>query len=162
MFVIKKIDRKTIIAVLLAILLLLAIGVKLTFLSRLPTTAYCESVGNFCIHIDEHCSFTDFFEQFNIAVDENTMTESEITIPSVFNAVYESYNALQKNQGFDLNDYKGQKAVRYTFDVLNDKEEYEVKANIIVCENRVIAGDLCTYALDGMMTTLTDKTMIQG
>ncbi len=162
MFVIKKIDRKTIIAVLLAILLLLTVGVKLTFLSQLPTTAYCESMGNFCIQIDENYSLTDFFQQFDIVVDENTMTESEIMIPSVFNAVYDSYNALQKNQGFDLNDYKGKKAVRYTFDVLNDKENYDVKTNIIVCENRVIAGDLCTYALDGMMTALTDKTMIQG
>ena len=89
------------------------------------------------------------------------MQETEITIPAEFNQVYENYNNLQKSQGIDLALYKGKVAKRYTFDVLNDKADYDVKANIIVLENRIIAGDLCTYALDGMMTTLSDKTMIQ-
>ncbi len=161
MFIIKKVDRKTIIAVMLTTLLFVAVSVKFIFLSHMPSTAYCEAIGKYCTQISKEFSFADFFRQFDIVIDENTLQETEITIPAEFNQVYENYNNLQKSQGIDLALYKGKVAKRYTFDVLNDKADYDVKANIIVLENRIIAGDLCTYALDGMMTTLSDKTMIQ-
>ena len=36
-----------------------------------------------------------------------------VTIPKEFNEVYEKYNKLQKQQGFDLEDYKGKTAEVY-------------------------------------------------
>ena len=36
-----------------------------------------------------------------------------------FTGVYEEYKALQKNQGFDLTEYTGMEAIRYTYRVLN-------------------------------------------
>ena len=47
--------------------------------------------------------------------------QKEITIPKKWNDVYNSYNQIQKNQGFDLTDYKGQKATLYTYTVTNYK-----------------------------------------
>lgn len=161
MFIIKKIDRKTIIGMMLAILLIVATGVKLIVVSHTPSTAYCDSIGKYYTELNEEFSFSDFFRQFDIEIVERPVNKTEITIPSEFNTVYEKYNILQKNQGFDLAKYKGKKAIRYTFDVINDKAEYEVKANVIVFEGKIIAGDLCTYAFDGNMTTLNDRLMIQ-
>ncbi|MCC8016625.1 MAG: DUF4830 domain-containing protein, partial [Clostridiales bacterium] len=34
-------------------------------------------------------------------------TEKSITIPQEFNDAYNDYNEIQKNQGFDLEKYKG-------------------------------------------------------
>ena len=42
-----------------------------------------------------------------------------VTIPKEFNEVYEKYNKLQKQQGFDLEDYKGKTAEVYTYAVKN-------------------------------------------
>ena len=162
MFIIKKIDRKTIIGVLFTLLLMAGTGVRLFFLSHTPLTAYCEAVGTYYTEINSTFSFTDFFRQFHIEINETPIQEINVQIPEIFNTVYENYNALQKTQGFDLSSYKGETVKRYTFDVLNRRGTDKVKANILVLGNRIIAGDLCTYLLDGNMTALTDNTLIQG
>ena len=161
MFIIKKIERKTIIGMLFTLLVITGTGVRLFFLSHTPLTAYCEAVGTYYTEINNTFSFTDFFRQFHIEINEMPVQEINVQIPETFNNVYEHYNALQKTQGFDLSSYKGETVKRYTFDVLNHKGTDEVKANILVFGDRIIAGDLCTYLLDGNMTALTDSTLIQ-
>ena len=80
----------------------------------------------------------------------------EITIPDEFSEVYENYNKLQKEQGFDLSQYKGKSAVCYTFPVIgyiNEKGEQEdyVRANVLVCDGKIIGGDISSTRLDGFM-----------
>ena len=78
-----------------------------------------------------------------------------ITIPEKFNDVYENYNKLQKNQGFDLGDYKGKKVEVYTYTVKNYPEcESKVICNLMVYEGQLIGGDVCSTELDGFMQGL--------
>lgn len=80
----------------------------------------------------------------------------EITIPNEFGDVYMSYNTIQKEQGFDLSRHKGEEAVLYTFSVIgyiNDEGEPEdyVEAHVIVCDGKIIGGDIASTRLDGFM-----------
>lgn len=158
MYIIKRISKNSIVAVLIIAFMLLLLVLRLTAVSG-STTAYCEAVGKYSTVIDSELSVEEFLKQFDIEIDKSTKQAVNIIIPSEFNQVYESYNALQQSQGLDLNDYKGKKATRYTYNVTNSTGNSDLICNIIVCENKVIAGDLCTTALNGAMTALTDNTL---
>ncbi len=75
----------------------------------------------------------------------------EIQIPYEFDDVYEKYNEIQMSQGFDLSKYKGKRVVKYTYDVLNYPNEPEVSLNLLVCKNKLIAGDVCSKKQGGFM-----------
>lgn len=79
-------------------------------------------------------------------------------IPENFNEVYESYNKLQKNQGFDLSDYKGKSVEIYTYNVKNYPDcDSKVLCNLMVYEGQLIGGDVCSAQLDGFMQGLMKK-----
>lgn len=72
----------------------------------------------------------------------------EITIPSEFNDVYKEYNEIQKEQGFDLEKYKGKTAVIYTYKITNYKNNENVIADLMVCDGVLIGADLCDPSAD--------------
>lgn len=73
----------------------------------------------------------------------------ELTIPSDWNDVYNSYNEIQKNQGFDLAEYKGKKVELYTYNITNYEKHTEgVVADMLVCDGVLIGGDVCNTAAD--------------
>lgn len=158
MFVIKRISKASIATALIIVFMLLLLVLRLVSASQ-STTAYSESVGKYSTVVEEEFSATDFLAQFDIEIDESTQQTVNITIPSEFNEVYEKYNAIQQSQGLDLTDYKGKEATIYTYDVTNSSNENDVKCHLVVCEERIVAGDLCTTSLDGTMTALTDDTL---
>ena len=102
-----------------------------------------------------------FLAEYGWKTGDECIDKSVIIVPEPFDLVYENYNALQQGQGLDLTDYKGKEAIRYTYNVKNSTSD-DVRCNVIVCENKVIAGDLCTTALDGAMTSLVDNRLKQG
>ena len=95
-----------------------------------------------------------FAKSLGYSISEQYETKKDIVIPSVFSDVYENYNSLQKNGGFDLSAYKGEQATVYTYPVTNHPEGDEVMMNIIVCKGRIIGGDICSAEYDGFMTGL--------
>lgn len=79
----------------------------------------------------------------------------EIVIPSKFNQVYSEYNKIQKEQGFDLENYKGQTATIYTYDVENYEGSNNVIADLIVINGVLVGADLCdTNAETGFLIGL--------
>ena len=74
--------------------------------------------------------------------DPATETAQEIVIPRVFSGVFSDYNALQKQQGFDLSTYAGETCTAYTYRVTNYEGSTDtVLAQLFVYRNRVIGGD---------------------
>ncbi len=71
------------------------------------------------------------------------LREETAVIPRSFSRVFENYNDLQKQQGFDLSRYCGMevKAVS-TYRVLDSDLGDEVLAVLYVCVNEVIGGDI--------------------
>lgn len=98
----------------------------------------------------------DFLKEYGWSVDENIVEAEELVIPKIFDEVYRSYNKLQAEAGLDLEPYKGKRAVRYTYIVLNYPERLgqEVRANVICVGGKPIAGDVMTVKLDGFMRSL--------
>ena len=85
-------------------------------------------------------------------VEAEPAGELEVVIPAEFDGVYESYNDIQKSQGFDLSRYKGETAVKYTFLVKNYPQETDgVAANLLVHDGKLIAADLSSLELGGFL-----------
>ncbi len=95
-------------------------------------------------------------EYYGWQVDQTSETNETVYIPMVFDSVWERYNKIQKMSGFDLSQYRGQSAERYTYRALNfpGMEQEEVFLNILVIDEKIIGGDCMTVALDGFMLPL--------
>ncbi len=94
----------------------------------------------------------NYLKQFGWEVKNEPSEIVEVAIPTEFNDVYEKYNVIQKKQGFDLSAYRGKSVKRWTYDVTNYPDNRQnVKANILVYEDKVIGGDICSLELDGFM-----------
>ena len=78
-----------------------------------------------------------------------------ITIPEHFDDVYEGYNELQKEQGFDLSGHRGRKAELYTYEIYNYPDHPDCMQLTLIGEDGVlIGGDVCCTELDGFMQGL--------
>lgn len=80
-------------------------------------------------------------------VSETPYEVVEFEIPMKFNSVWENYNNLLKEKGYDLSLYKGKKCKRYTYLIPSEN----ARANIIVSEGKIIGGDISSITLDGIM-----------
>ena len=87
-------------------------------------------------------------------VETPALKEETILIPKTFNTVFEDYNRLQKQQGFDLSRYCGKEVKLYTYRVLDSSLGENVLAAIYVSGGNVIGGDVHSTALDGFMCGL--------
>ena len=66
--------------------------------------------------------------------------EDTVKIPSRFDTVYEDYNDLQKEQGFDLSRYRGKEVRRFRYPVTGAFGDGV--ATLLVYRDRIIGGDL--------------------
>lgn len=93
-----------------------------------------------------------FLDECGWQVDPGSETAQEIHIPTRFSAVYESYNELQKQQGYDLAPFAGQDCTLYTYTVTNWPDgDQVVIADLYVYNDRVIGGDIHSTNLNGFM-----------
>ncbi|MFR6299052.1 MAG: DUF4830 domain-containing protein [Acutalibacteraceae bacterium] len=95
-----------------------------------------------------------YLSQFGWSVKEDPVEVCEVIIPAEFDDVYEKYNELQKEQGFDLSLYASKRVKRWTYEITN-YTGYEntgfIHANILVYDGKVIGGDVCSTELNGFM-----------
>lgn len=77
---------------------------------------------------------------------------TKITIADRFDSNMELYNEIQLSQGFDLRDFKGCEAVRYTYKLLNYPNYPDgVHLSFIVYNGDIIAGDIQSTTDSGFM-----------
>ncbi len=107
------------------------------------------SVGADSIDISTNEKRLQYLLTIGIKPISDNAANKEITIPQEFSDVYKEYNTLQLDAGFDLGDYKGKKAVVYTYDLGEDRS-----ANLIVFKGKLIGGDICSNKIDGEMLPL--------
>lgn len=143
-----KAKPKTIFGIILAVTGIVVI--LLTFIGNHTGTAPASAQIK-CSTADDRISY---LTSLGWQVDEKEEKKS-IVIPSVFNDVYNDYNDIQKSQGFDLENYKGKKAVLYSYSVRNYNGSDNVKADLIVYNGNLIGSDLCdSDAQDGFLIAL--------
>ena len=75
---------------------------------------------------------------------------SQVRIPAEGGEVFRRYNDLQKTMGYDLSPYAGKTVMRYVYTVKNYPGATEpVYATILICDNRIIGGDITDTAANG-------------
>lgn len=153
MFIVSfKMNRKKIIGILLAVICLIFV---LCFFAGKVSSPAEEVSGSLGQRVTNYAEMVAYLESFGWEVSEEPCEIVEVSIPTEFNDVYNNYNALQESQGFDLSAFKGEHVKRFTFEVLNYPNEPEyVRANLLVQENQVIAGDISSVKADGFMQGL--------
>lgn len=85
---------------------------------------------------------------------------SEIRIPARFDDAYIQYNAIQKEQGFDLRKYRAYTAMKYTYSIKNyDSTDpvVPIYANLIVIDGEIVGADISSAAANGFVTVLAKK-----
>lgn len=94
-----------------------------------------------------------FLSSFGWQVNSEPAEIIEVIIPTEFDSVYEKYNAIQKVQGYDLTKQKGKRVKRYTYTVTNypTPQESPINANLLVYNDKIIGGDICSTALGGFI-----------
>lgn len=138
---------------------LLAMGIILAFLTKDSISA--ANTGEKSLKASTAEERIAFLAQFGWSVDEEPLEVKEIIIPAEFDDVYENYNAIQKEQGFDLTAYCSQRVKKWTYKVKN-YPGYEdsdcIRATLLVSDGKVIGGDVCSVELDGFMHGFVSPT----
>ncbi len=100
---------------------------------------------------------TAFFSQFGWEINEDPCEVKEVVIPTEFDDVYTEYNAIQKEQGLDLEKYKGARVKLWSYEIKNypgyENSNGVIRGNILVYEGTVIGGDVSSTELSGFMHT---------
>lgn len=146
MYTIRRISKRLRIFLLISCVLLLALAV-------IDVTGFGRDFLAVSVPLaeDSDVARAAFLAEYGWEISTVPTEVCDVVIPERFNQTYERYNALQQTQGFDLADYKGKRAKRYTYRVLNHPSGDAVQANLLVLNGQVIGGDLCTLAPDGFM-----------
>jgi len=94
----------------------------------------------------------EYIASFAWIVEPEPVEIIEIIIPAQFDALYEEYNAMQKQAGYDLSKHAGRRGKRYTYVVTNyPGVDQDVRLNLLVRDNRVIGGDVYATGPNGFM-----------
>ncbi len=97
----------------------------------------------------------EFLKGLGWEVSEKPIDVRSVIIPQEWNDIYAEYNKLQLQQGFDLDKYRGKNAEIYTYEVYNYGDSRpNIVANLIICDSRLIGGDVCCTELGGFMQGL--------
>ena len=99
-----------------------------------------------------------FLADFGWQVDTGSESANKVTLPQEFDSVFAGYNEIQRAQGMDLSPYKGKEVESYTYTVTNyDGYSGKVLATVLVYQNTVIGGDICSEATNGFVIGFEKK-----
>lgn len=97
----------------------------------------------------------EFLSSMGWQVSAEPIDIREVMIPSEWNEVFSQYNAIQMQQGFDLDDFRGKSVTIYTYEVYNYENKPEnMIANLMVYDGRLIGGDVSCTELGGFIQGL--------
>lgn len=94
----------------------------------------------------------DYLSAYGWQVSDEPTATQELLIPEEMDDSYTEYLALQNGQGFDLQKYAGKRVKRYTYEIFNyPTGETGVQANLLICKNTVVGGEVLSPRLDGFL-----------
>lgn len=143
-----KLPKRRVILVILVLLAVLLAAVVFRFdVKPEPEEGVTSGTDSF--------SVAEYIASFGVETDESSCVIDEIIVPTEFNDVYENYNDIQKEQGFDLSPYKGMTLSRYTLEVTNYTDKnLNVFAEVLTHRGKVVAADIYSTSADGFILPL--------
>ena len=151
-----KLTKKHIVGAILAVAALVALLILL-----IPDGESMETGAKMTVKTPEDC--VQYLISLGYEPDTATGDCRKVQIPREFDAVYQTYNQMQKECGFDLQKYAGKKVDLTTYKITNWPDGETVLADVLVYKNKVIGGAIYTAAVDGFMYGLQPmETLLQG
>lgn len=97
-----------------------------------------------------------FFRSYGYEIEVPPVEIKEMVFPKEMDKVYERYNNLQKESGYDITPYLGKTVVRKTYIITNYFEDHRIRVvgNLFLYQDQVIAGDIMNVSLGGFMHSL--------
>lgn len=146
-----KLNKRTAASFFFSVMVLLGVGVLAIFYSEtdtLPTGTATEVPGE--------AERVKFLESYGWTVDPATPEKLTITMPEVLDETLNTYNAIQAEQGMDLEKYCGKTLTRYTYKITNyPSGDKDVVANLYLSGVTIVAGDVSSTKLNGFLQGLT-------
>ena len=139
-----KVKKKHLVAAIVAVGILIAMLILL-----LPGDSAAETGAT--VTIKERADCVKYLEQLGYTTELATSETKKVLVPKEFDAVYETYNRMQKECGFDLTRYAGKKVDLTTCKITNWPGDEVVLADVLVFKEKVIGGAVYTAAVDGFM-----------
>lgn len=90
-----------------------------------------------------------FLRSLGYEADETPLSVQEIQLPDEADAAAEAYQKLQKQAGFDLSGYAGQRVKCWSWSVKNDALP-DATAHLLIYEGKLIGGDVTPHDAGGM------------
>ena len=104
----------------------------------------------------------EYLQSLGWDVEEEPLETLQFLLPQTLEEPYLSYNELQLTQGFDLANCCGKQITRYTYHVKNYPDQPNgVQANLYICEETPVAGDICCSGADGFQIALIPEDLSQ-
>lgn len=146
-----KTSKRKILTYIVIIFAIVSLFLIIFFSNSNGTQATCPS-GKYNLNAKDNDSRIEFLSQFGWEVNNEPSEITTVTIPSEFNATYEKYNDIQREQGLDLSKYREKLCTRYTYQILNyDDSSQGIRANLLVLDGKVIGGDISSIKLNGFV-----------
>ncbi len=139
-----KLTKKHIVAAVLVVAALVALLILV-----LPGGEAAETGASVKIKTPEDC--VQYLTQLGYQLDAASCRSKKVQIPKQFDAVYEAYNDMQKECGFDLSGYAGKKVDLSTWTVTNWPGGEAVLVDVLVYKDKVIGGAVYTASVEGFM-----------
>ena len=145
-----KLNKKKIALIFTAVVLLIA-AIVVIFSSNSTATMSPNVSGN--------DARVEFLKGFGWEVTTSPVESGQVKVPQNASPIFERYNALQKSQGYDLSAYAGKTVMRYVYEIKNYPGATEpVYATILICDNRIIGGDITNTAPTGKIQGFQKQT----
>lgn len=116
------------------------------------------TVGNFSdvsLKASSNQERENFFRHFGWEIAEEPIEIKETVIPQEFDKTYSDYNVIQKEQGLDLEKYKGKRVKSWSYEILNypgyENSDGAIRGNLLTYDGKIIGGDICSVELGGFM-----------
>ncbi len=94
-----------------------------------------------------HAARMIYINSLGIQVDQENGTSKTTVIPTEFGSVYNEYNKLQREAGFDLENFKGKEITVYGYPILGADKTL----TLLVYDNNIIGGDISETKINGKM-----------
>jgi len=138
-----KVDKKKIAIIFAAVVVAIAALILLLGGRRNAAPTAATNVSN-------NDARVEFLKSFGWDVTTSPVESSQVRIPEKSTEVFDRYNEMQKQQGYDLKQYAGKTVMRYVYKVNNYPGAIEpVYATLLVYKNQVIGGDVTDTAAKG-------------
>ena len=138
-----KVDKKKIAIIFAAVVVAIAALVMLLGGSKSASPTVATNVSS-------NDARVEFLKGFGWDVTTSPAESSQVRIPDKSSEVFDRYNAMQKQQGYDLSQYAGKAVMRYVYQINNYPGAIEpVYATLLVYKNQVIGGDITNTAPGG-------------